>query len=155
MLISEQKLANLGRIYYRGLRSINPSEKRYTKTYLTTRFVYALVYATRNGIIEQCCLKSTANIFNMKYKTASLSGKALFQNPAFKKAREQEMSYIMSSGYNYEFDDIRSRIVTLSGTELRDLLLRAGRKENIRAQNKKKQNILKEWNEWNERLGRA
>lgn len=69
MLINEQKYTNKYRIYYRGIRTNDVSQKNFKEIYLTTKFPYALSYAKMDGIVEEYCLKDTANIFNMKCKT--------------------------------------------------------------------------------------
>ena len=66
MLISEQKHKNRNRKYYHG-KIIDKLGKEF---YLTTKFVYALIYTEGLlGEVQEYTLKQTADIFNMKCKT--------------------------------------------------------------------------------------
>lgn len=80
MLITEQKYTNKYRIYYRGIKADDISRKNFKEIYLTTKFPYALAYSKMNGVIEEYCLKDTANIFNMKCKTDESKLRVYCQN---------------------------------------------------------------------------
>lgn len=67
MLISEQKYSNTSRLYYHGkIKDFDESKSSFEEFYLTTKKIYALPYAGRDGVVEVYHLKSEANIFNMK-----------------------------------------------------------------------------------------
>lgn len=56
MLISEQRYSNLNKVYYRDLKSLNDSQRKYDENYLTTKFLYALASAGLGGIVRQYTL---------------------------------------------------------------------------------------------------
>lgn len=75
MLLSEQSYTNLNRIYYHGSKtdSLNIYKSRFNSLYLTTSFLYAVIYSYRNedlkhGKVFAYKLKKNLNIFNARSK---------------------------------------------------------------------------------------
>lgn len=107
MLISEQKYSNLNKVYYRGLKNLNDSRRKYDEIYLTTKFLYALANAGLDGIVRQYTLRKSANIFNMKCRTdeAALrrycqqSGELAGYTKLFDQLKENDWSYITGGDY--------------------------------------------------------